>query len=163
MSTSRTLRLTINATTTTSVLDPPTGFAGVSAVTYKYGSGASTTPSGTKTYTFKSSSLLKGIYSALTSTENLTCATGTTLEYGWYRSSAPTTRFGIGEVVTPPGSNTRVYRADYTPTFSSEYKLLAYCTTGSGASKVYSTALNLGGTSGEVTLTGGPTFAPQRW
>ena len=57
-------------------------------------------------------------------------------------------------------AGTTVYRGDYTPTFSSEYKLLAYCTEESGASKVYSTALNLGGTSGEVTLTGGPPALP---
>ena len=110
LSSSRTMLLSVNATTTTSVLDPPTGFAGDSRTAYGYGSGNNPTedisPSG-QSRTFKASFLLRGVYTGLTSTNYLTCASDTTLEYGWYRSSAPTTRFGIGEVVTPPGSNTR--------------------------------------------------------
>ena len=157
----RTLRLIVNATTTTSVVASPTGFAGGSSTSYGYGSGSNSTTnisSSGQSCTFNESFLLRGEYSAIHTSQRLTCATGTTLEHGWYRSSAPKTRVGTGSVASRGGAT--VYRGDYTPTFSSEYQFLAYCTEGSGMSKVYSTAVNLMGTNGKVSLTGGPPAPP---
>ena len=136
---------------------PPTGFLGTTAIDIIYG-GTSIGSSGTLSRGFVSSSLLRGEYDAIVNSARLTCATGTTLEHGWYRSSAPKTRVGTGSVASRGGAT--VYRGDYTPTFSSEYQFLAYCTEGSGMSKVYSTAVNLMGTNGKVSLTGGPPAPP---
>ena len=118
---SRTMLLSVNATAT--VLDPPTGFAGTTAIDIIYG-GTSIGSSGTLSRGFVSGSLLKGQCNAILTSARLTCATGTMLEYGWYRSSAPKTRVGTGSVASRGGAT--VYRGDYTPTFSSDYQFLAY-------------------------------------
>ena len=71
---------------------------------------------------------------------SITCETGTAVEWGWYESNAPTTRVSgapfLGQISV----------SDAAP---GEYQALAYCTTGSGASKVYSTAVNLMGANGK--------------
>ena len=77
------------------------------------------------------------------------CAHGTTREVGWYRSAAPTTRLG-----TVVGNATAV---NHTPTAPGEYLLLAYCKSGAN----YSTAGNLMGAGGKVTLVA-PPRAPTR-
>ena len=118
---SRTMLLSVNATAT--VLDPPTGFAGTTAIDIIYG-GTSIGSSGTLSRGFVSGSLLKGQCNAILTSARLTCATGTMLEYGWYRSSAPKTCVGTGSVASRGGAT--VYRGDYTPTFSSDYQFLAY-------------------------------------
>ena len=71
---------------------------------------------------------------------------GTTLEWGWYKSDALTTLLGSNS------SSGSVRTVTHTPTTSGEYRALAYCTTGSGASKRYSTALELMGAGGKATL-----------
>ena len=117
----------IASATFTTLPAPPTGFAGGSSTSYGYGSGSNPTTnisSSGQSRTFNKSFLLRGEYSAINSSQRLTCATGTMLEYGWYRSSAPKTRVGTGSVASRGGAT--VYRGDYTPTFSSDYQFLAY-------------------------------------
>ena len=83
------------------------------------------------------------------------CADGETLEVGWYKSDALTTRVGTSRTEAtqkPP------YRAPYTwihylvldNPVAGEYRALAYCKSGSN----YSTAHNLMGAGGKVTFTG---------
>ena len=100
----------------------------------------------------RSAGLLRGDHNSLSSANRLSCGNGTTLEFGWYKSTALTTRVGTGTVVSPPGI-ARIYRGEYTPPGLGEYRFLAYCTTGTGGSKVYSTAVNLLGPNGKMTIT----------
>ena len=67
------------------------------------------------------------------------CATGTTLEVGWYKTTALETRLGTFSTYNNFNSGDIVY----TPTEGGVYQALAYCTRGTGANKVYSPALNL--------------------
>ena len=83
------------------------------------------------------------------------CATGSTLEYGWYKSSALTTRLG------------RTYRSSFSwgmavelrsmPREPGEYLALAYCKSGT----TWSAAVNLmrGGSVTLVSATGAPTVS----
>ena len=73
-----------------------------------------------------------------------TCATGTTFESGWYRTNALTTLVGTKDFLSRA-----TVSAPVTP---GDYQLLAYCTKGTGMSKVYSAPVNLMGTNGKVSI-----------
>ena len=89
--------------------------------------------------------------SATTSTSAVgACATGTTRELGWYKSTALTTRVGTSTTDSLFGRITLAY----TPTEAGEYRALAYCKNGTA----YSAPRNLMGANGKVTLTAIQTF-----
>ena len=73
-----------------------------------------------------------------------TCATGTTFESGWYRTNALTTLVGTKDFLSRATVSAPVKPGDY--------QLLAYCTKGTGMSKVYSAPVNLMGTNGKVSI-----------
>ena len=84
---------TIASTTFTTKLAKPTLDVSV-ASTVSYGSDSRNQPSGTgawyERFTSASSTVLGGSYTPVTAT----CATGTTLEVGWYSETDLTTRIG---------------------------------------------------------------------
>ena len=137
-----------SVTFTTKPADPPTfgGSAVLTSVSYgetrnrAAGSGA-----WNESFNFKSGTA----FTALITPGTITCDTGTTAEIGWYKSTALTTRVGSYSQV----GSTTVYQLSATPTTAGEYRALGYCTQGTGASKVYSTAKNLM-RGGAVTLSG---------
>ena len=106
--------------------------------TVSYGSDSRSRPAGSaawrERFAFASSTALTGRLNANTANR---CATGTTLETGWYRSDASTTRLGT---VSSTGN---AHDLSYTPTAAGEYRALAYCVRGAGTSKTWSTAVNL--------------------
>ena len=136
------------ATFTTAPAAPNWGGTSTTSISYK--GIAKNAGNGQLTYnTFQSGGLLElqSIFSSISSLR-VRCATGTTREMGWYKRGALTTRLG-GATYTSRGV---VDIVDYTPTETGDYVPLAYCTRGTGMSKVYSTPLYLlSGTSG-VTL-----------
>ena len=79
------------------------------------------------------------------------CATGSTLEYGWYKRGALTTR--LGRAVR--SSSGRVMELRYAPRVPGEYLALAYCKSGT----TWSAAVNLmrGGSVTLVRTPGAPT------
>ena len=103
-----------------------------------YGSDSRNRPTGSdawrESFAFTSSTALTGTLSANIATA---CATGTTLEAGWYKSDAPSTRLGTFS------SSGNSHTLTYTPTAAGEYRALAYCVRGTGTSKTNSTAVNL--------------------
>ena len=132
------LKFTINATAQSTTVSPPT--VGVpAAVTY-----------GSVTANRVGNAILGripnvttpfagGTALAISGVGPVTCATSTTAEVGWYRSTALTTKLG---------SINAARTLSYTPTAPGEYRALAYCKSGS----TYSSAVNLM-RGGAVTLT----------
>ena len=119
-----------------------TGFTGLtSVIDQPVGSGTAVTYNKPVSGTWEASIPLRSnrrIQSLFPAGGDVSCAAGTTAEYGWYKSTALTTRVGVA------GSG--ILRFD--PTTAGEYRALAYCKVGT----TYSTALNLMGTGGKVTL-----------
>ena len=130
---------TLNAQTPS----PPTGFSGSGGTVVQYNS-VNQTIGGSAN--FVNGHLLRVVYNSTDPATRLVCGAGATLEFGWYASSALTTRLGTG-TISSLGS-ARVYVGDYTPSGGGEYQALAYCKTGT----TYSTAVNLQGGNRKFTL-----------
>ena len=94
----------------------PTGFTNGLSVSLKYNTVQLDGPTETvltKTADFVNEGLLEAIYIGLNPPTQLACAAGATLEFGWYRSTALTTRLGTGTVVST--LQAREYVSSYTP------------------------------------------------
>ena len=88
--------------------------------------------------------LVRGVLEGATTNAAVgSCGTGTDREVGWYASDARTTPLAVA-TVGALGS----IRLSFTPTMAGEYLPLAYCKSGT----TYSTAVNLMGSNGKVTM-----------
>ena len=130
---------------------PPT-WNGSLAVSVAFGLATDSTPallgtSGWLSAALKSGYRLVGGHTSFVAADDLACATGTR-EFGWYKSTARTTR--VGTTRRTPQAHGALSQGFYIPTEAGEYWFLAYCKSSNG---VYSEPRNLLGANGRVAMT----------